>query len=112
MDGSVRDLVYMDRRISLASVSYAATVFPRFILSLCHRTLSVDAPLEPTGIRVVWMRDSTRSLVVLAQDFKRIRDLADKFGPCPRLTLSEPESDVLARIEAEVRVLFSDRSAF
>ena len=114
MDGSVRDLVYVDRRISLASVSYASATFPRFVLSLCLNRLFVHAPLEPTGIRVVWMTDSTdgRRLVVLSQDFDRIKSVADKFGPNPRLAPSEPESDTLARIEAEVRVSFSDRNEF
>ncbi len=114
MDGSVRDFVIDGKRISLASVSYAAKAYPAFVLSLCRNKLAVHAPLEPSGIRVVWMTDLSGSgrLMVLSQDFERIKAVADKFGPDPRLTPSEPETDTLARIEAEVRVSFSDRNEF
>lgn len=111
MDGSVRDSSLNRRRVSLASVAYAVENYPPYVLQLASGRLRVEAPLDPSGSWFVRMiKTDGMSLTVLREDFDRIKSVAVKFAPNPRVFPSEPENEVLNRIAANIRVLFSDRS--
>lgn len=118
MDGSIRNSMFNGSRIRLSSSTYATEVFPRYVYFLALGTLLVDAKFPSDGIRLVYMtipdgtvQDGNRT-VVLSQDFDRIKSVAEHFSPQPRIFPSEPDSDVLARIAASLKVAFSDRSLF
>jgi len=93
------------------SYDFAITYLPQVVLDLKMNRLQVHRASDSLGHAIIWMRQSInmeKTLALLETDFTIIRNLADVM--IIPLYVGEPTQTILDRIQAQLKVLFQDRS--
>jgi len=114
LDGSLSSL-YVDggRRMAPVTQQFASETLPPFVFWLNKNQLQVSRMADSLGHVIVWMQNGIQieqKCALLEADFIIVKNLADTM--IIPLYPQEPYSDILARIRAQLQVLFQGRSAF
>ena len=110
MDGSLGDRVTQDRLFRPVTLTYAVNNYPRLIYRLKQRRLKIFKTTIISGKRFFRIRDSINkheAWDVLEEDFNRCKSIVEEVEI--RTFPSDTQEIVEKRIEALVRVSFSDR---
>ncbi len=111
MDGTTRDRIVEGSLFREASLSHVLKAYPQAVLSIMATGRQITHHTDAEGREFYTIRRTGRpevNMSLRAVDFERCLAVARKIQ-LPRLFRSSPHEEVVARIQAYLRVEFSDR---
>ena len=110
LDGTTKDNVSGGRLFRLAPMSQVLDEYPHVVLSIIRGSRIAAEDSGDQRVYTLYVPGKPEASHRLRQqDFERCVSVAKKFGRT-RIFRSEPDSDVLDRIRAHLRVEFADRT--